>query len=356
MSVINQVLRDLEQRHAVDDREAVAGRGLVRAVAPVAGVGRATVLAACAAGLAVAAVSIDVFQDWSVTPAAIAAEPQARRPAIVALASPSSVATPTPTLPPQVAAPKPKVGANRRPRGWSATAALDAPPEPAVVGRTKVREPVADGEPLEAPVVAAAIDRQDRPLSPAERAENAFLSGISALRNGHAQEAEGRFRTALDAMPAHVAARQALLGLMLESRRTADAEALMRAGIVANPAQVSFAMVAARLQAQRGDAVGAILTLESVGAPGSGHPEFVALHAAMLQRIGRHGEAAERYSAAIALGNPLPVWHIGRAISLQEIGKETEARSSFRQAIDTGNLTPELRAFAERQLGIRTAG
>ena len=230
-----------------------------------------------------------------------------------------------------------------------------APPEPVagVVAAGKV--PVAASTPT-TPSVPTAIDRQDRPLAPVERAENAFLAGIAALRNGHAIEAEARFRVALDALPAHVGARQALLGLMLDSRRSVEAEALMRAGMVANPDQVSFAMVAARLQAQRGDAVAAILTLESVQGPGSGHADFVALHAAMLQRIGRHGEAAERYGVAIGLGNALPVWYIGRAISLQQIGKDSEARACFRQAIDTGNLPPELRAFAERQLGARESG
>lgn len=359
MSVINRVLRDLEQRHAANGRGPVVGRGPVRAVAPLDRGVRTTVLAGCTAGLALVAVSLAALQGWSIPAAATAAEPAARRPTVVALAAPTTLTSPTP----HHAESKPREASGRRPRGWSATGHLDAPPEPPVVGRTKAREPVAEGEPL-APVIAAAktpgappaIERQERPLSATERAENAFLAGIGALRNGHAQEAETRFRAALDAQPSHVAARQALLGLMLESRRTVDAEALMRAGIIANPDQISFAMVAARLQAQRGDAVAAILTLESVQGPGSAHSEFVALHAAMLQRIGRHGEAADRYGVAIALGNPLPVWHIGRAISLQAIGKEAEARTSFKQAIDSGNLTPELRAFAERQLGTRSAG
>lgn len=370
MSVINRVLRDLEQRHAAPGRKTLA-RVPVRAVGVPVSSGRATVLAACTAGLALTAVSIAALHGWSIPATATAAEPLANRASVVALASPSSVVP----VPANVASQqRPRESAGKRPRGWSATGTHDAPSAPPVVGRTRVHEPVAEGEPLAPPgssnsgkvplessaraksAVPTAIDRQERPLLPTERAENAYLAGIAALRNGHAIEAEARFRVALDALPAHVGARQALLGLMLDSRRSVEAEALMRAGMAANPEQVSFAMVAARLQAQRGDVVAAILTLESVQGPGSGHGEFVALHAAMLQRLGRHGEAAERYGVAIGLGNALPVWYIGRAISLQQIGKDAEARASFRQAIDSGNLSPELRAFAERQLGTRGAG
>jgi len=375
MSVINQVLRDLEQRHAAPGRKSLA-KVPVRAVGVPDRGGRATVLAACTAGLALTAVSIAALHGWSIPAEATAAESPAKRGAVIALASPSTILPPT-------APQRLRESVTKRPRGWSATGAHDAPPEPAVVGRTRTREPVAEGEPLAAPAAsvaastgtskapgasrspvaansataeATAIDRQDRPLAPVERAENAFLAGIAALRNGHAIEAEVKFRAALDALSAHVGARQALLGLMLDSRRSVEAEALMRAGMVANPDHISFAMVAARLQAQRGDTVAAILTLESVQGPGSGHGDFVALHAAMLQRLGRHGEAAERYGVAIGLGNALPVWFIGRAISLQQIGKDSEARACFRQAIDTGNLPPELRAFAERQLGSRGSG
>jgi MSHA biogenesis protein MshN len=357
MSVINQVLRDLEQRHASPGRKTLA-KVPIRAVGVPDRGGRATVLAACTAGLALTAVSIAAFHGWSIPATATAAEAPTKRGAVIALAAPApAVTTVLSATPPRAREP-----AAKRPRGWSATGSPDAPPEPPVVGRTRVREPVVEIEPLAAPAApspaagATAIDRQERPLGPVERAENAFLAGIAALRNGHATDAETRFRAALDALPAHVGARQALLGLMLDSRRTVEAEALMRAGMTANPDQISFAMVAARLQAQRGDAVAAILTLESAQGPGSGHGDFVALHAAMLQRIGRHGEAAERYGVAIGLGNPMPVWYIGRAISLQQLGKDAEARASFRQAIDTGNLPPELRSFAERQLGTRQAG
>lgn len=359
MSVINRVLRDLEQRHAAPGRKTLA-KVPVRAVGVSDRGGRATVLAACTAGLALTAVSIAALHGWSIPATATAAEAPAKRGAVIALAAPAPA--PTVSMLSPVAPVRPRDIATKRPRGWSATGVKDGPPEPAVVGRTRVQEPVVDVEPLAAPaapskvVAATAIDRQERPLGPVERAENAFLAGVAALRNGHATEAEARLRVALDALPAHVGARQALLGLMLDSRRPVEAEALMRAGMVANPDQISFAMVAARLQAQRGDAVAAILTLESVQGPGSGHGDFVALHAAMLQRIGRHGEAAQRYGVAIGLGNASPVWYIGRAISLQQIGKDAEARASFRQAIDTGNLPPELRAFAERQLGTREAG
>jgi len=56
----------------------------------------------------------------------------------------------------------------------------------------------------------------------------AFRSGVAQLQDGRAIAAEVSFREALKVDPAHVSARQALLGLLLDGGRNDEAEKLLR--------------------------------------------------------------------------------------------------------------------------------
>lgn len=379
MSVINQALRELERRAATGAQGTLPGR--IHAVAGRRAGGLK--LAAFASAIVVAAAAGRMFAPAAAQPR----EPQrssAAAPVRIAMAPASSAAVQTPEPVAFAAAPlpsTPKRSASRparsarnalpvarpmpsgTPHDWTLPEA-ELPEAPPLIAATRTPAPLAttarttpaSGVGSGSAMPAESIARHDRPLAAADRAQNEFLAGMNALRNGHGQEAELRFRAALDAQPAHVEARRALLGMLIEAQRLADAETLLLAGLRAAPDNVSFAMVAARLQAQRGDAIAGIVTLESAAAAGRTHPDFIALHAGLLQRVGKHEQAAERYLAAIALGGQQAVWHIGRGVSLRELGRIEEARASFQRALDLGVLTPELRAYAERQVGIRRAG
>ena len=197
---------------------------------------------------------------------------------------------------------------------------------------------------------ASTIDKRDLPPTPAARAEARFRQGAQLLQQGRAREAEASFLAALAEDPGHVPSRQTLLGLYLEARRNDDAEALARDAVRASPQLASFAMVLARLQAERGDAGAAVQTLQGSRDAGRSNGDYVAMLAALLQRQGRHGEAADEYQAAIGLGNARPTWFMGQGISLRELGHREESRAAFQSALDSGGLSPELKGFVERQL------
>jgi MSHA biogenesis protein MshN len=376
MSVINQALRELERRAATEPSGTLPGRiravgargmrglrwtGIAAAVVVAAGAGRMFAPAAAGHGeLPAQHAPVRVAPPEDPVEVATAST----LPPLPPLPSAAPVSTKPAVAP---ASPKPSSRKIRAtpvtfrpvPAGethdWTLPEAALPEPVPIVAAtRPVTMAPAKSGQVQAVPVEA--IARQDRPMSANDRAQNEFLAGMAALRRGHGQEAEARLRAALEAQPGHLEARRALLGVLIEAQRLGDAEALMLAGLRAVPSQVSFAMVAARLQAQRGDAIAAIVTLEGVAQAGRDHPDFIGLHAGLLQRVGKHDQAAERYAAAIALGGPQAVWHIGRGVSLRELGRTEEARASFQRALDLGVLTPELRAYAERQVGSRRAG
>jgi MSHA biogenesis protein MshN len=352
MSVINQVLQDLERRHAKPG----AGQLGIAAVRATAGLPRTTrprgALTLVAVAALVAASGVTVWLVPRTFDDAPAAEPEQRTPPAVSLPVPtapgvadaaSTNARDTQTRVP-VRAERPGqervrsggAAASHRPQPGSSAprparaaqtsrpATPDASDTMARVAARNADAEVAPGAPSDRP----AIERHDRPLAGGERAELRFREAMYSLRQGQTIEATAGFRSALEQDPTHVPARQALLALLLEQGNTAEAEALMREGLKASPSHVPYAMVLARLQTQRGDLSGAVATLETYRTAGRRNGDYLAMLAALLQRQGRHAEAAEEYAAALATGHPRGAWHMGQGISLRELGRADEAAAA----------------------------
>ena len=70
----------------------------------------------------------------------------------------------------------------------------------------------------------------------------------------------------------------------------------------------------------------------------------------MLQRLGRHKEAIERYLAAARLAPDDGRWWLGLGLSLESDGRTGEAREAFEHARKGGNLSTELLALVEQKL------
>jgi MSHA biogenesis protein MshN len=234
-------------------------------------------------------------------------------------------------------------------------AAVDAPPR--AESAAKPAAPAAERViPLPPEPVAAAdstpttIDKQMREVVPSERAEIAFRKGVKQIQEGRANAAELDFRDALKIDPSHSAARQALLGLLLDSRRNNEAEQILRKTLELNPRQPRHAMVLARLEVERGDVTSAINTMVGVLPYVKSDPDFHAFLAALLQREGRHREAVDYYHAALRGTPGNGVWMMGLGISLRASNQAAEARDTFQRALESRQLSPELQEFVERQL------
>ena len=194
------------------------------------------------------------------------------------------------------------------------------------------------------------ISKQPAAGTPNEQAEAEYRRGIAAIKRGDTTEAGEALRSALRATPTHVGARQALLGQLTEQQRWADAETLALDGVSLLPQHSEWALLAARLMYERGDADLALETLNQHAARARQNADYQVMHALLLQRAGRYTDAANCYRTALAQRPNEGRWWFGLGRALDADRRDAEARQAYEKARDSGNLPPDLLQNVDRRL------
>ncbi len=194
------------------------------------------------------------------------------------------------------------------------------------------------------------IDKRAQTLTVQQLAENEYRDAANWLEQGRLADAQEGFRRALQHNPAHEGARQGLFGLLAAAKTYGEAEQVLQEGLRLNPGKLVFAMALSGLQYERGDVAGAVGTLEKSAPAAHSSPDYLARLAALLQRQSRHQEAVERYQSALRLAPGSGVWLMGLGISLQALNRSQDAQDAFRRARASNTLNPDLQAFVDQRL------
>jgi len=404
MSLINKMLQDL------DARGTAPGEAFPSQVKPVARapyrLNRRAVAASVAgslAGLALAWFAWDAYapsrQAEVPVPAtpAVPAKPAPARPAsgmtstitmlpteavqAVPASEPASAAEPAPQARPSAAAPEatapeaapapakaPRAAHARKEAEPAARAPIDRPVPVVVAKSVAPVEPDSDEaravrralmQELEArqagkpvlkgrPALPESRAAQGREQSVAQRAEGEYRRALTSMQDGRMIETVAALEQALRIDPRHEAARQTLVGLLIEGGHPDEAMRQLQLGLTQDPRQPALAMLLARLQIERGG--NGIDTLTRTLPYAGASPDYHAFLAGALQRQQRHREAAAEYQAALRAAPANGVWWMGLGISLQAEKRNAEALEAFQKAQGSGVLSQELQAFVERQI------
>jgi MSHA biogenesis protein MshN len=227
-----------------------------------------------------------------------------------------------------------------------------------IADRPLVADIAAEPLPLrkqEAPVSPPVITRREAPpplkqISPTQRADADYRKGMQAQQLGKIPEAMAAYEAALKANEQHEAARLAMAALLQENGQQAAAERILQAGLRLKPVRLPYAMALARMQLGRDQLDLAVDTLQAHLAAADANADYQSFYAALLQRQDRHKEAVNHYQIALQISPRNGVWRVGYAISLQAVGRLEDAKLAYKQALSTHTLSPELTAFVQQKL------
>lgn len=261
-------------------------------------------------------------------------------PAVAATEAPPPTATDfataeTPAAPPVESAPVAQVQQEAKPAG-----AAEAEP---------AREPRVARADEQAPPPASAIKKPSA-QGPDQLAERGYQEAVESLQNGKVAQAQQSLREVLAQQPRHHKSRQLLTEIYLRTGQTSEAENLLAAGAALDSRYTLFSKLHARLLAQRGDVSGALQILERHLAGADADAEYHALLAALYQRAADHGQAVTAYRTALRLEPGQGVWWMGLAISLEAQQDPGEALRAYRRAQDSGNLAGTALEFVQRKI------
>ncbi len=373
MSLINQMLQDLDQRQAGELQRALPNE--VRSLPPSR---RSSILPWVIAGGSIALMTAAIYFYLPLAMQSGAA------PVAAAVVSPPRIPTDEPPATPAagggapIEAPVP-APATAEPMPLRLSDVLSMPqPRQSSVPQESRSAPLAKESPAVAPVpvtvpqaspakaasgVAASVARKgetrDGPVhiektplqpTPQERAESEYRRGAALLAQGQLKSGMDALRSCLKVDGTHAAARQLLLKALLEQRSYDEARELLSEAVQLQPGRYQWAMTLARLQIEKGDAAGAWQSLQASMGAGANNADYQGLAGNVLQRLGNGKDAAEHYRAALRLSPNDGRWWIGLGLALESQGNGAEARTAFQTARASGSLTPEMAAFVEQRL------
>lgn len=378
MSLINQMLQDLDKRHASQGGLDARSEGLAQYVRPVTPRNRVVsdVFWRIMAVSMLIAVGWVAWLVWQLTPRPVVTElaydsarKQATSPGETTLAAPAAATASVAAI---VTASSPIAADATRAGGPPPAAARDkvsfdmlrlatemttpilerarAVPKPGAPKKTAApRQSAGPAVASTVPVEAGKIERRAN-TTPAERAESEFRRAVTLVNQGRIAEGMDGLRNVLKISPTHETARQTLVALLLEAKRVDEAAAALQEGLALNPENTGFAMLLARILVERNDVFGALAVLQKHTVPPDLNPDFHAFAAALYQRLNRHKEAIEQYQAALRLAPSAGIWWVGLGMSYQAVDLPKEALEAFNTAKSAGSLAPDLIVFVDQRL------
>ncbi len=339
MSLINQMLRDLDQRRgpaAGADVAALHSLGLVGTGSSARRLGRPGLVWGIAG---IAAVAL-CWMAGSVTHAG------SDRAAATLTTQPLPLPLPLPSHPPDIAPPA----------GGGLQTAQPASEPTRQRSRQTEPQPIAAIEPVSVPEAAhPAITAAKAPttkiveLGPREKADRLFNKAQTALARHDNDSAAHLLQQVLAEDPRHKTAREQLVMLTIRNGQPDKAEALLVEGLALAPRHAELAVAYAQLLVERGALAPALASLQEFANGGAADADILALQAAIQDRLQRYAEAVDSYRAALRLRPGQAVWWTGLGVALEHAGQSSAALSSYRRAAQLP-AQDAVRAFVEQRI------
>lgn len=189
-----------------------------------------------------------------------------------------------------------------------------------------------------------------RRVTPAGQAETYYSQGVEKLQANRIEAAVSDLRKAVRLQPEMHVARELLAALLLRSGYSTEAYQELQEGMRLKPEHTAYARLYAQSLIETGQPAEALRVLAVSEPYAIQQPDYLALMAAVAQRLARHEESVRHYMAALALKPTRGAWWVGMAISLEALGRKPEAVQAYRTALAGSELNADLMTYARERV------
>lgn len=221
-------------------------------------------------------------------------------------------------------------------------------PSPAVQLQSKLPEakPELLNDPSDFPEKMSVVKKP----TPETLIETEYQRALSYINEGHKYKAMQVLTSLLNKFPDDSPARLQLAILSYESGNKDQAKKLLQVGLQQQPFYPPYIQLKARILASEGKILQARRLLEYAPPSIKDNPDYFALIAALYQQQGESGLAANLYEKLLSLQSNNAVWWVGLGVALENLGKSSQALEAYARAANSDDINPTLRAFVESKI------
>ncbi|MEW6989169.1 tetratricopeptide repeat protein [Colwelliaceae bacterium 6441] len=185
-------------------------------------------------------------------------------------------------------------------------------------------------------------------LSASELAAQKVSQAEQALVDNDFSKAEKLFEDVLLVSPEHKTARKQLAALWFGRQLYQAAINLLSQGIQLSPQDSEFRLMKARIYLKQGQVAEAVNTLKAL--PTVKSTEYQALLASNAQQVSEFDVAISAYQRLTSLEPNVARWWLGLAVGYDSNSNFELAKSAYRQALDSNELSENAQQFARQRL------
>lgn len=175
-------------------------------------------------------------------------------------------------------------------------------------------------------------------LSEPELAALAERKATTAMAKGQMREAQDNYYQVLVHDPHNQDAREQLAALLYGEGRLTEAGQVLEEGLRLDPQQADFRLLLARVAISAGDKAKALDWLTGYQPELAGNLDYYATWAGLTQELGQHAQASDLYVKLLRQQPDQGLWWLGLGVAEDGQGHSQRALDAYRNAQLHGNL------------------
>ena len=194
------------------------------------------------------------------------------------------------------------------------------------------------------------LEIAEETLSPQQEAALERRKGLQAVSKGQLTQACDSFSRVLANDPLDHETRERLAGLLYGEGRLPEAQQVLAEGIRLAPTRADFRLMQARLAMASGNKAQALQTLSDLEPSVASNLDYYATRAALAQELEQAAIASRSYQQLVIAQPTEARWWLGLGISLDKQGRALAALDAYHKALNLP-LSSASRQFVQQRIG-----